>query len=78
MWNPEDIQPIEQEQQQSKLEMCVRVGVKLSALGFFTLQIHSPWAALLAVIWTQLVRSITTPNNNKVVYPECHLKLISI
>lgn len=34
MWHPEDIQPIGQEQQQSKPEMCVRVGVKPSALCF--------------------------------------------
>lgn len=34
MWSPEDIQPTGQEQQQSKPEMCVRVGVKPSALCF--------------------------------------------
>lgn len=34
MWNPEDIQLTGQEQQQSKLEICVRVDVKPSALGF--------------------------------------------
>lgn len=34
MWNPEDTQLTGQEHQQSKLEICVRVGVKPSALGF--------------------------------------------